>query len=71
MPTFIAVVFKWMNSNGRLSDLRSEMNARFGEVNSRISDLRNEMKDMKADLQIQIKDSRDLLLTELHGLSRY
>ncbi len=50
LPTFLAVVLAWMHSNGKISDLRNDMNARFSELNG--------------SLGRRIDDTRDLLRAE-------
>jgi hypothetical protein len=53
LPTFIAVILAWMNSNGRISDV----NSRIGDVNGRIG-------DTKSDIDKRIDDIRDLIRAE-------
>ena len=42
LPTFIAVLLAWMQSNARISDT----NARINDTNARINDLRSELKEI-------------------------
>ena len=59
VPTMITVLIGILVNNARLSDLRSDMNLRIGE-------LRADMGNLRADMNRQFADSRDLWRSELH-----
>ncbi len=52
LPTFIAVVLAWMNSNARLSDIKS--------------DLQRQITDLRNDTLRENQNTRDLLRSEFH-----
>jgi flagellar biosynthesis protein FlhB len=50
LPTFIAVVLAWMNSNARISD-----------TNLRISDFRSDLKELKDEIREEFKEVKDTM----------
>jgi uncharacterized protein YjbJ (UPF0337 family) len=66
LPTFIAVILAWMNSNGRIGDV----NGRIGDVNGRIGDMKTDMDKRIGDVNSRIGDMKsdiDKRIDDVHG----
>jgi hypothetical protein len=66
IPTMLVVLIGILLNNSRLSDLKSDMNARFGDVNARIGDLRSQMDARFNDVDRRFDEMKDLWRSELH-----
>ncbi|MEI9814110.1 MAG: hypothetical protein WDO18_16350 [Acidobacteriota bacterium] len=66
VPNILAVLAGILINNARLSDLKSDMNARLGDVNTRVSELRTHMDTRFNAVDRRFDDMRDMWRSELH-----
>ncbi len=65
IPT-LAVLMGILVNNSRLSDIRSDMNGRFGDVNGRLNDLRADIGTRFDHVDRRFDDMKDTWRSELH-----
>jgi chaperonin cofactor prefoldin len=80
IPTMLVVLIGILLNNSRLSDLKNEMNARFGDINGRVGDVNSRFTEMNAriselrshmdarfdDVDRRFDEMKDLWRSELH-----
>ncbi len=65
IPT-LAVLMGILVNNSRLSDIRYDMNGRFGDVNGRLNDLRADIGTRFDHVDRRFDDMKDTWRSELH-----
>jgi hypothetical protein len=68
LPTFLAVLIGILVNNARLSDLRAQMDARFGDVDKRFNDVDkrfNEVDRRFDNVERRFDDMKEMWRTEL------
>jgi hypothetical protein len=65
MPTFIAVLLAWMNSNKRVDDLRGELN---GQLNGLRGELKDSIKSEAALLRAEFRRVEEVMDARLKHL---
>jgi hypothetical protein len=65
LPTMLAVLMGILINNARLSDLKGDMNSRFGEMNVRINELRADVNTRFDQSDRRFEELKDLWRSEL------
>jgi len=73
VPTMLVVLIGILLNNSRLSDLKSDMNARFGDINGRFGDMNGRINELRSHMDARFNDvdrrfdeMKDLWRSELH-----
>ena len=66
VPTMLIVLVGILINNARLTDLRSYMDARFGDVDTRFRSMDTRLGEFRSHVDARFDDMRDLWRAELH-----